>query len=171
MSSFGNNFFCLKPNYCCLRNTLSCWLTPNLSLKITACVFTEFYIIFFHASAVNRTNVFIFIYRQIIFFFYADKSFNHFHSLHFLSSSHTFFSFIIVSNSSWLISMSISAGGIKVSMLLSLLLSIIRILSCFFFLFFVMLSNFFIIPVVREKNKVNLLLLFQLVLQQHLHKK
>ena len=39
-------------------------------------------------------------------------------------------------------------------MLLSLLLASIRILSCFFFLFLVMLSNFFIIPVVRQKNRV-----------------
>ena len=124
-------FFCsLKPNDCCLRNTLSRWLTLNLSLKITACVFTalivisiakvfliktlqgwylpkscishliifkfwriilssvcnicdikfffkvlliypyfttmfyNFNIIFFHASAVNRENVFIFVYIQ-----------------------------------------------------------------------------------------------------------
>ena len=32
------------------------------------------------------------------------------------------------------------------------------ILSCFFFLFFVMLNNFLIIPVVREKIKVRLAL-------------
>ena len=36
------------------------------------------------------------------------------------------------------------------SVLFSLLLANIRILSCFFFLFLVMLSNFLIIPVVRE---------------------
>ena len=41
-------------------------------------------------------------------------------------------------------------------MLLSLLLANIRILSCFFFLFFVILSDFFIIPVVRDKIKVKL---------------
>ena len=41
-------------------------------------------------------------------------------------------------------------------MLLSLLLANIRILSCFFFLFLVMFSNFLIIPVVREKNRVKL---------------
>ena len=41
-------------------------------------------------------------------------------------------------------------------MLLRLLLSNIRILSCFFFLFLVMLSNFLIIPVVREKINVKL---------------
>ena len=40
-------------------------------------------------------------------------------------------------------------------MLLSLLLANIRILSCFFFLFLVMLSNFFI-PVVKEKIRVKL---------------
>ena len=28
-----------KPNDCCLRNTMSCWLTPNSALKIAACVF------------------------------------------------------------------------------------------------------------------------------------
>ena len=52
--------------------------------------------------------------------------------------------------------MSISAWDINVSMLVSLLLANIRILSCFFFLFLVMLSNFFIIPVVKERIKVNL---------------
>ena len=52
--------------------------------------------------------------------------------------------------------MSISAWDTKVSMLLSLLLANIRILSCFFFLFLVMLSNFLIISVVREKIKVKL---------------
>ena len=50
--------------------------------------------------------------------------------------------------------MSISACDTKVPMLLSLLLVNIRILSCFFFLFVVMLNNFLIIPVVREKNRV-----------------
>ena len=54
--------------------------------------------------------------------------------------------------------MSINAGNTKVSMLSSLLLANIRILSCFFFLFFVMLSNILIIPVVREKIKVKLAL-------------
>ena len=39
-------------------------------------------------------------------------------------------------------------------MILSLLLANIRILSNFFFLFLVILSNFVIIPVVREKNKL-----------------
>ena len=42
------------------------------------------------------------------------------------------------------------------SILLSLLLANIRILSCFFFLFLVIFSNFFTIPVVREKTKVRL---------------
>ena len=142
-----NNFFCLKPN--------SKFIPKNDCLSLSRILY-HFFPCF--CSEQNKCK--------------SDKSFNHLHSLHFLSSSHTFFSFIIVSNSSQLISMSISAGGIKVSMLLSLILSIIRILSCFFFLFFVMLSNFFIVPFVREKNnKVNLLLLFQLVLQQHLHMK
>ena len=52
--------------------------------------------------------------------------------------------------------MSINAWDTKVSMLSSLLLANIRILSCFFFLFFVMLNNFLIIPSVREKIQVKL---------------
>ena len=52
--------------------------------------------------------------------------------------------------------MSISPWDIKFSMLSSLLLAKIRILSCFFVLFLVMLSNFFIIPVVKENIKVKL---------------
>ena len=43
-------------------------------------------------------------------------------------------------------------------MLFSLLLANIKILSCFFFLFFVRFSNFLTIPVVREKIKVKLAL-------------
>ena len=54
--------------------------------------------------------------------------------------------------------MSISAWDTKVSMLLSLLLANIRILSCFFFLLLVMLSNFLIIPVVTRKIKIRLAL-------------
>ena len=54
--------------------------------------------------------------------------------------------------------MSVSACDIRVSMLLSLLLANIRILSCFFFLFLAMLSNFLTIPVVRKKIKVKLAL-------------
>ena len=53
--------------------------------------------------------------------------------------------------------MSFRAWDNKVSKLFSLLLANIRILSCFFFLFFVML-NFLIIPVVKEKIKVKLAL-------------
>ena len=41
-------------------------------------------------------------------------------------------------------------------MLLCLLLAKIRTLSCFSFLFLVIFSNFFTIPVVREKTKVRL---------------
>ena len=41
---------------------------------------------------------------------------------------------------------------------IELTLANIRILSCFFFLFLVMLSNFLIIPVVKEKIKVKLAL-------------
>ena len=51
--------------------------------------------------------------------------------------------------------MSISACGTKVSMLLSLILANIRILSCFSFLFLVLLNNFFIIPVAKENTVVN----------------
>ena len=54
--------------------------------------------------------------------------------------------------------MSINVGDINVSMLLSLLLANIRILSCFFFLFLVIFSNFLTTPVVREKIKVRLAL-------------
>ena len=54
--------------------------------------------------------------------------------------------------------MSINACDTNVSILLSLLLANIRILSCFFFLFLVIFSNFLTIPVVREKNKVRLAL-------------
>ena len=50
--------------------------------------------------------------------------------------------------------MSISDLDTKVSMLLSLLLANIRILSCLFFLFLVVLSNFLIISVIKEKIKV-----------------
>ena len=52
--------------------------------------------------------------------------------------------------------MSINACDIKVSMLLSLLLANIDVLSCFFFLFPLVLSNFLTFPVVREKIKVKL---------------
>ena len=41
-------------------------------------------------------------------------------------------------------------------MLLSLLLASIRTLSCLFFLFLVIFSNFLTIPVVREKIRVKL---------------
>ena len=51
-----------------------------------------------------------------------------------------------------------SAWDTKVSMLLNLPLASIRILLWFFFLFLIMLSNFLIIPVVKEKIKVKLAL-------------
>ena len=54
--------------------------------------------------------------------------------------------------------MSVTAGDISVSMLLSLLLANIRILSCFFFLFLVIFNNVLSIPVVIAKNKVKLAL-------------
>ena len=68
------------------------------------------------------------------------------------------FSFKILINSSWLISRSINACDIHISMLLSLLLANIIILSCFFFLLLVIFNNFLNIPVVREKCKVRLAL-------------
>ena len=43
-------------------------------------------------------------------------------------------------------------------MLFNLFLANIRILSCFFYLFLVTLSNFLIIPVVKENTKVKLAL-------------
>ena len=54
--------------------------------------------------------------------------------------------------------MSMSARDTKVSMLLSSLLANMRILSCFFSLFLVMLNNFLIIPIVREKIKARIAL-------------
>ena len=51
-----------------------------------------------------------------------------------------------------------SACDTKILMLLSLLLANIRMLSYFFFLFLVILSNFLIIPAVKEKTKVKLAL-------------
>ena len=47
---------------------------------------------------------------------------------------------------------------INVSTLFSLLLANIRVLSCFFFFFLVIFSNFLAIPVVREKIRVKLAL-------------
>ena len=88
-----------------------------------------------------------------IFLFFL-QSCTHWPYSHFLLSFQSFIFFtLIISNSSWLISMSINAWDTKVSMLSSLLLANIRILSCFVFFFLVMLSDFFIIPVVREKIK------------------
>ena len=52
--------------------------------------------------------------------------------------------------------MSINAWDTEVSMLSSLLLANIRTLSCSFFLFLAMLSNFLIISVVRGKIKLKL---------------
>ena len=119
----------------------------------------------------------LYINTQIIIFFETDKSpiffsyvleltlfnlvFSCF-SFTFLTFSFIFsylsFSLKITINSSWLIYVSISAWETKVSTLLSLLLANTRILSCFFFLFLVMLNNFLTIPVVKEKIKVKLAL-------------
>ena len=54
--------------------------------------------------------------------------------------------------------MSFNACDINVPMLLHLLLASISVSSCFFFFFIVVLSNFLMIPVVREKIKVKLAL-------------
>ena len=54
--------------------------------------------------------------------------------------------------------MSINAWDINVSMVFNLLLANIKILSCFFFLFLVIFSNFLTIPVVKDKIKVSLAL-------------
>ena len=54
--------------------------------------------------------------------------------------------------------MSTNAWDTKVSMLFNLLFANIRVLSCFFFLFLVILNSFFIIPVVKEKIKLKLAL-------------
>ena len=54
--------------------------------------------------------------------------------------------------------MSINGFDINVSMLLSLFLANIRNLSCFFFVCLVILNNFVVIPVVRERNKLRLAL-------------
>ena len=59
--------------------------------------------------------------------------------------------------------MSVNAWVTKISMLSSLLIANIRILSCFFILFLIILSNFWIIPVVREKIKVRLALSIPIV--------
>ena len=69
--------------------------------------------------------------------------------------SYSSVSFKIVTNSLWLISMSFSACEIKLLMLSSLLLAIIKILSCFF-LFLIVPNNFFVIPVAKDKIKVKL---------------
>ena len=57
-----------------------------------------------------------------------------------------------------IISMSTNVWDTKVSILFSLLLARASISSSFFFLFIVILSNYFIISVVREKFKVKLAL-------------
>ena len=67
--------------------------------------------------------------------------------------SYLFFSPKVVTNFSWVISMSISAWDTRVSMLSSLLLANKRILSWVSFLFLVILSIFFIIPVLKKKLK------------------
>ena len=72
--------------------------------------------------------------------------------------SYSSFSFKIVINSSWPISMSINAWDTEVSILFSLILARTSNLSCLFFLFLDILSNFLIIYVVKEKIKEKLAL-------------
>ena len=67
--------------------------------------------------------------------------------------------------------MSINAWDTKVSMLSSLILANKGILLCFFFVFPVMLSNFFIIPVIKEKIRVKLVLAILTNAQQYLQTK
>ena len=52
--------------------------------------------------------------------------------------------------------MSISGCEIEFSVLFSLLLAIIKILLCFFFLFLVVLNSSLVIPVAKDKIKVKL---------------
>ena len=68
------------------------------------------------------------------------------------------FSFKIARNFSWLILRSVNARDTKVSMLFNLLLARTKMLSCFFYLFLVLLSNFLIIWVAKEKTKLKLAL-------------
>ena len=63
---------------------------------------------------------------------------------------------MIVLYSSWMISESINAWDIRVSMTFNLLLASITIALCFFFSFLVILNNFFILPVVKENIKLKL---------------
>ena len=104
-------------------------------------------------TCVNIYNSFIFLSPFKIFVFSCFS----FILLQFSNIfSYLSFYFKIVKNSLWLISMSISACDTKASIIFSLLLANIIIWSCFFFLFLVILSNFFIIPIVTEKIKVKL---------------
>ena len=66
---------------------------------------------------------------------------------------------MIVSKSSWLISLSINALDILLSMLFNLLLASITILLCFFFLFLVVFNSFFTNPVVIENARLQLALI------------
>ena len=59
---------------------------------------------------------------------------------------------MIFGNSSWLISKSVNAQDIKVSIIFNLLLAII--LLCFFFFFLVIFNNFLTAPVVTVNIKV-----------------
>ena len=141
-----------KPFHCAKYSVLFYCFSPISCFKFTSPVKVFTNLLFFLNS-----------HYLISYFFVFD-----WHSSHFLSSSHIFFSWVIALNSWWLSSMSISAWDTKVSTLSSLLLANIRILLCFFFLFLVMLSNFLIIFVVREKINVKLALAIPSLLLQFL---
>ena len=70
--------------------------------------------------------------------------------------SYNSFSFTIIINSSYVISRSINAWDIKVSIPFNLLLASTKILLCFFFSFLVTWKTFFIILVVKENTRVKL---------------
>ena len=119
---------------------------------------TKYLIIFYFYIIPSKKILFSFLFF-LSFLFHTSQSHN-FIEFSFSFSIFKFsfifsdlsFSFKIVINSSWLISMSINACTINVSILLSLLLANIRILSCFSFFFPVIFNNFLVIPVVREKK-------------------
>ena len=65
-----------------------------------------------------------------------------------------FSSLIIVTKSSWLISLFINASDILLSIIFNLLLANITILLCIFFLFLVVFNSFFTIPVKIENARL-----------------
>ena len=92
-----------------------------------------------------------------LMFFFQISGFQMFIRFSFILSYFSF-SFKIAINCIWLILSSVNAWDTKVSTLFNLLLARTKILSCFSYLFLVLLSNFLIIWVVKEKTKLNLAL-------------